>query len=168
MVRKAIDLATVAGEALRTQYLAQDLSTSGLPAREVQPEQVPIAQKGEQEAAAITTEPPRRRRPKRSTTEDADQGAEKRAKIAEEDVAILRGTHSEATADGPGEVAPFVPNFGCPNGHVITEADSLAENQLLAMTLLRGLALPRDMENLPTGKANNIVEMCLFLAKVHS
>lgn len=43
MVRKTVDLASVAGQALQSQYLAQDLSTSNLPLRLEQPEQVQIA-----------------------------------------------------------------------------------------------------------------------------
>lgn len=38
MVKKTVDLAIVAGEALQFQYLAQDLSTSHLPIRGEQPE----------------------------------------------------------------------------------------------------------------------------------
>ncbi|KAI8555232.1 hypothetical protein RHMOL_Rhmol05G0158600 [Rhododendron molle] len=33
------------------------------------------------------------------------------------------------------------------------------------MTLLQGVALPKDVENLPPGKANNMAELCVFLAK---
>ncbi|KAF7145187.1 hypothetical protein RHSIM_Rhsim04G0192000 [Rhododendron simsii] len=78
----------------------------------------------------------------------------KRGDLSEADPSD-RGEHSEA----------FLPDFECSDGHVISVDDSLGESPLLAMTLLRGLALPKDMENLPTGKANNMAELCLFLAK---
>ncbi|KAF7141668.1 hypothetical protein RHSIM_Rhsim06G0074600 [Rhododendron simsii] len=70
---------------------------------------------------------------------------------------------SEDNPDEPSEA--FVPDFTCSDGHVIAADDSLEESPLLAMTLLKGLALPKDMENLQTGKANNMAELCLFLAK---
>ncbi|KAF7139018.1 hypothetical protein RHSIM_Rhsim07G0162000 [Rhododendron simsii] len=62
----------------------------------------------------------------------------------------------------------FVSGFECSDGHVITIGNSLEESPLLAMTFLKGLALPKDMENLPTGKAKNMAELCLFLAKCAS
>ncbi|KAF7145037.1 hypothetical protein RHSIM_Rhsim04G0129500 [Rhododendron simsii] len=68
-----------------------------------------------------------------------------------------------ANWDGPS--APFVPDFECPDGHLITIGDSLEDNPLLAMTLLKGLALPKDMDNLPTSKAKTMAELCLLLAK---
>lgn len=40
MVRKTVDLTTVAGQALHMQCQAQDLSTSGLLERKEQPEQI--------------------------------------------------------------------------------------------------------------------------------
>ncbi|KAF7138835.1 hypothetical protein RHSIM_Rhsim07G0158000 [Rhododendron simsii] len=64
--------------------------------------------------------------------------------------------------------ALFVSDFECSDGHVITISDSLEESPLLAMTLLKGLALLKDMENLPTGKAKNMAELCLFLANCAS
>ncbi|KAF7139874.1 hypothetical protein RHSIM_Rhsim06G0114000 [Rhododendron simsii] len=132
MVRKTVDLAIVAGQALQQQYQAQDLSTAGLPERKEQPDQVPI-----------------------------NQRATKKGKT-NENVEILSEA-DPANRDKPSEA--FLPDFECSDGHVISVDDSLGESPLLAMTLLRGLALPKDMENLPTGKANNMAELCLFLAK---
>lgn len=78
-----------------------------------------------------------------------DQRAEKRAKIAKDDVEVLGGSHALADSSKPDESpALFEPDFQCSDGHLITASDSLAENPLLAMTLLKGVALPNDMENL--------------------
>lgn len=170
MVRKTVDLATVAGQALQLQYEAQDLSSSNLPKRGEQPEKIPTEQPGQQDQqpASVTTEPPHPhcRRQTRLSCEEADRRAEKRAKVAEDDVKILEGSHSRDGAGSPSGPVPFVPDFQCPDGHMITADDSLSESPLLAMTLLNKVALPRDMENLPQGKANNMAELCLFLAKV--
>lgn len=81
---------------------------------------------------------------------------------------VIGASHAEADvteADEPPEI--FSPDFQCPDGHVITTADSLTDNPLLAMTLLNGVALPSDTGNLQEGKANNMDELCLFVAKVN-
>ncbi|KAF7146076.1 hypothetical protein RHSIM_Rhsim04G0042900 [Rhododendron simsii] len=54
MVRKTVDLATVAGQALQQLYQAQDLSTAELPERKEQPDQVPISHLEQQEPPART------------------------------------------------------------------------------------------------------------------
>ncbi|KAF7144307.1 hypothetical protein RHSIM_Rhsim05G0054300 [Rhododendron simsii] len=94
--------------------------------------------------------------------EGEDQRSTKKAKTAA-DVEVLSTRRSEDNPDEPSEA--FIPDFTCSDGHVIAADDSLEESPLLAMTLLKGLALPKDMENLQTGKANNMAELCLFLAK---
>lgn len=71
---------------------------------------------------------------------------------------------SNAEADETPEL--FEPDFQFLDGHLITVADSLADNPILAMTLLKGVALPKDMDDLPTAKAKNMAELCLYLAKV--
>lgn len=145
------------------QYLAQDLSSSGLPERKEKPEQIPTDQlEPQDQPPVVTTEKPHsgRRRQKHPAAEGEDQRAEKKAKVAE-DVEVLNTGLAEGESS-----ALFVPDFECSDGHVITVGDSLQESPLLAMTLLKGLALPKDMENLPTGKAKNMAELCLFLAKV--
>lgn len=70
MVRKTVDLATVAGEALQHQYTAQDLSTSGLPIRQEQPEQNPVEQLEQQEQPpiAVNSQPPRLSRQRQSSS----------------------------------------------------------------------------------------------------
>lgn len=169
MVRKTVDLAIVAGQALHMQYQAQDLSTSGLLERKENPEQNPTNQLEQQDKPPVTTEPrPSCQRESHSATEGEDQRAKKKAKVAEEDVEVLKTSHAEDDPTNPIESsALFVPDVECSDGHVITVNDSLEESPLLAMTLLKGLALPKDMENLLSGKAKNMAELCLFLAKVY-
>lgn len=164
MVRKTVDLATVAGMALQTQILAQDLSTSGLPPIEQQPDhaQATVVQA----TTAVTAEQPKRRKVKRPTTEEGGP-SEKKQKVSKDDAKVVPGFHSEAVVEASGEAPPFLPNLSCPDGRAITVADSLAESPLLAMTLLKGVALPKDMASLPKEKANNMAELCLFIAKVY-
>lgn len=160
-MRKTINLVTVAGQALQMQYLAQDLSSSGLPKRKEETVQAPISKPEPQgQPIAVPTRKPRiiRRREKRTVAGGEDQRAEKKAKHAEMGAEILN------TGLAEGEL--FVPDFQCPDGHMISTGDSLEENPLLAMTLLKGLALPKDMESLESAKAKNMAELCLFLAKV--
>jgi hypothetical protein len=166
MVRKAVDLATVAGQALQLQHEAQDLSTSNLPTRAAQPETVPAGQPQQlkQPAEASKAKPARTVRRKASQAAGGEAQKAKKAKVAEDDVQILGAGVTDA--DDPAEA--FVPEFVCPDGHVISVADSLAEHPILAMTLLNGVALPRDMEELPTAKAQNMAELCLHIAKVRS
>ncbi|KAI8560403.1 hypothetical protein RHMOL_Rhmol04G0252600 [Rhododendron molle] len=170
MVRKALDLSTVAGQALQRQYLAQDLSTSNLPVRQEQPEQVQTEQQEQEDQPPVTsTQPPRssRRRGIHSAGEREDQGARKKSRVAEDDVAFI-GADGAVDGDTMEPVEPqeiFAPSFKCPDGHVITAGNSLSVNPLLAMTLLKRVALPKDMEGLHTGKANNMAELCLFLVK---
>lgn len=40
----------------------------------------------------------------------------------------------------------FVPDYTCADGHVISVTDSIVDSPRLAVTLLKGLALPRDMD----------------------
>ncbi|KAI8571767.1 hypothetical protein RHMOL_Rhmol01G0144300 [Rhododendron molle] len=108
------------------------------------------------------------RRSHRSAGEEGDQRSKKRAKVAEDDMEVLGVGHTEDdSADPNGSSVLFVPDFECSDGHVLTVADSLAERPFLPMTLLKELALPKDMESLPAGKANNMAKLCLFLAKVN-
>ncbi|KAF7115531.1 hypothetical protein RHSIM_RhsimUnG0052400 [Rhododendron simsii] len=164
LVRKTVDLATVAGQALQQQYQAQDLSSAGLLERKKQPDQVPISHPEQQEQPPARTEKThsRRRRDSDSAAVGEDQRATKKGKT-NKNVEILSEA-DPANRNEPSEA--FLPDFECSDGHVISVDNSLGESPLLAMTLLRGLALPKDMENLPTGKANNMAELYLFLAKV--
>lgn len=116
-----------------------------------------------------TTQPsrPSRRYPSETVDREAEDKAEKRAKAAE-DVEITRVSHgSELGAELVESPAIFEPSFTSPNGHAITVTSSLVDNPHLAMTLLNGVALPKDMELLQTGKADNIAKLCCHVAKVH-
>lgn len=69
--------------------------------------------------------------------------AEKRTKVTKDDVEILGSDLVEDDAaedDEPPEA--FSPEFECPDGHIITVTDSLVDDPHLAMTLLKGVALP--------------------------
>ncbi|KAI8546920.1 hypothetical protein RHMOL_Rhmol07G0156800 [Rhododendron molle] len=169
MVRKALDLSTIARQALQKQYAAQDLSTSNLPARQDPPEQVPTDRPVLEEQPPVTTNQSQRSR-RRGRNQPAGEGEDhgtKKARVSENDVAFV-GTGHATEGDTTGRTEPqeaFVPDLTCPDGHVITAGDSLSENPLLAMTLLKGVALPKDMKGLHSGKASNMAELCLFLAK---
>ncbi|KAF7151064.1 hypothetical protein RHSIM_Rhsim02G0086800 [Rhododendron simsii] len=128
---------------------------------------IPSGQSKQQKQPRAPTEKTHygRRRETDSAAEDEDQKAKKKAKAAE-DMEVLPSDLAEGDPANPSEPSvPFVPNFECSDGHVITIDDSLEESPLLAMTFLKGLALPKDVENLPTGKAANVAELCLLLAK---
>ncbi|KAF7147517.1 hypothetical protein RHSIM_Rhsim03G0108900 [Rhododendron simsii] len=91
--------------------------------------------------------------------------ATKTAKV--DDVEVLTTGLAKDDPANPNEPsALFVPDFECPDGHLITISYTLEDSPLLAMTLLKGLALPKDMGNLPTGKAKNMAELCLLIVKV--
>lgn len=62
--------------------------------------------------------------------------------------------------------APFLPNFTCPDGQPIKATNSLDDSPLLAMTLLKGVALPKDLSRLPKKMVDNVAEMCFYTAKV--
>lgn len=62
--------------------------------------------------------------------------------------------------------APFLPNFTCPDGQPIKATNSLYDNPLLAMTLLKGVVLPEDLSRLPKKMVDNVAEMCFYTAKV--
>ncbi|KAF7124569.1 hypothetical protein RHSIM_Rhsim12G0097900 [Rhododendron simsii] len=107
----------------------------------------------------------RSRRQRPSIAEGEDQRALKKVKAAG-DVDVLKSGLAEDDPSNPDESSTlFIPDFECSDGHVIAVGDSLKESPLLAMTLLKGLALPKDMKSLPTGKAKIMAKLCLFLAK---
>ncbi|KAF7152466.1 hypothetical protein RHSIM_Rhsim01G0093300 [Rhododendron simsii] len=146
------------------QLQALDLSTSGLPERKEQPEAVPTGQTEQMKhpPATVATEKPHsgRRRNVRPAAGGEGQEASKKAKVTD-GVEVLTTGHAEREPTNPDEPsAIFVPDFECPDGHVITVGDSLEDSPLLAMTLLK------DMDNLPIGKAKTMAELCLLLAKV--
>lgn len=65
---------------------------------------------------------------------------------------VLKTGHAEDDPANPSESsALFVSDFECSDGHVITINDSLEESPLLAMTLLKGLALPKDVRTCRPG-----------------
>ncbi|KAF7135551.1 hypothetical protein RHSIM_Rhsim08G0126400 [Rhododendron simsii] len=59
----------------------------------------------------------------------------------------------------------FSPSYTNPEGRVVLLNDSTKAEPGLAVTLLRGLALPRDMDQVPTDLLPRIGEMCLHLVQ---
>ncbi|KAF7154590.1 hypothetical protein RHSIM_Rhsim01G0120100 [Rhododendron simsii] len=101
--------------------------------RQEQPEQNLVEQPEQQEQppAIINTETSRlsHRRQSSSACEGADGRAEKRAEVTKDD--ILEASHAEANVTKANESSElFVSDFDCPDGHIITAANSLAKNPL--------------------------------------
>lgn len=114
MVRKNVDLATVAGQALQMQHQAQDLSTSNLSNRGEQPEKIPVEQPEQQDkdpTSAIEAPRPHRRRQSRPSCKQVDRRAEKRAKVVEDNVDVLEGSHDGDSSGSLSEPVAFVLNF---------------------------------------------------------
>lgn len=61
----------------------------------------------------------------------------------------------------------FNPSYTSPNGRVILLNDSVKAKPSLTVTLLKGLALSRDMDQVPTDLLSGLSEMCLHLVQVH-
>lgn len=111
---------------------------------------------------------PSHRRPGNKAEGETGGKVDKRAKtIEEEEVEITRLIHvSEKGIEPEGPLAIFELDFTCLDGQPITVANSLLDNQHLAMTLLNGIALPKDVDLLQRGKADNMAELCYYAMKV--
>lgn len=97
---------------------------------------------------------------------EVGERAKKRAKITKDEVEITRVSHgSEKDLEPEGPPAIFELDFICPDSQPIKVADSLLDNQHLAMTLLNGIALPNDVELLQKGKGDNMAEFCYYAVK---
>ncbi|KAF7150811.1 hypothetical protein RHSIM_Rhsim02G0015100 [Rhododendron simsii] len=59
----------------------------------------------------------------------------------------------------------FSPSYTMPDGRVLLMKDSVKEEPNLAVTLLRGLALPRDYDQVPTELMPGLGEMCSHLVQ---
>ncbi|KAG5532134.1 hypothetical protein RHGRI_026671 [Rhododendron griersonianum] len=71
-------------------------------------------------------------------------------------------------AGGPVETEiprPFSPSYTMADGRVLMVKDSVKEEPNLAVTLLRGLALPRDYDQVPTELLPGLGEMCSHLVQ---
>lgn len=60
----------------------------------------------------------------------------------------------------------FSPSYIMPDGRVLLLNDSMKEEPNLAVTLLRGLALPKDYDQVPTELLPGLGEMCSHLVQV--
>lgn len=60
----------------------------------------------------------------------------------------------------------FSPSYTMPDGRVLLLNDFVKEEPNLAVTLLRGLALPRDYDQVPTELLPGLDEMCSHLVQV--
>ncbi|KAF7123711.1 hypothetical protein RHSIM_Rhsim12G0099500 [Rhododendron simsii] len=60
----------------------------------------------------------------------------------------------------------FSPSYTTPDGRVLLLNDSVKEEPNLAVTLLRGLALPRDYDQVPTDFFPGLGKMCSHLVQV--
>ncbi|KAG5547934.1 hypothetical protein RHGRI_013572 [Rhododendron griersonianum] len=60
---------------------------------------------------------------------------------------------------------PFSPSYTMADGRVLMLKDSVKEEPNLAVTLLRGLALPRDCDQLPTELIPGLDDMCSHLVQ---
>ncbi|KAG5558331.1 hypothetical protein RHGRI_008306 [Rhododendron griersonianum] len=61
--------------------------------------------------------------------------------------------------------SPFSPSYTMADGRVLLLKDSVKEEPNLAVTLLRGLALPRDYDQVPTDLLPGLGEMCSHLVQ---
>ncbi|KAF7152420.1 hypothetical protein RHSIM_Rhsim01G0019100 [Rhododendron simsii] len=59
----------------------------------------------------------------------------------------------------------FSPSYTMPDSRVLLLKDSVKEEPNLAVTLLRGLALPRDYDQVPTELMPGLAEMCSHLVQ---
>ncbi|KAF7148248.1 hypothetical protein RHSIM_Rhsim03G0035300 [Rhododendron simsii] len=59
----------------------------------------------------------------------------------------------------------FSPSYTMPDGRVLLVKDLVKEEPNLAVTLLRGLALPRDYDQVPTDLMPGLGEMCSHLVQ---
>ncbi|KAF7152942.1 hypothetical protein RHSIM_Rhsim01G0087400 [Rhododendron simsii] len=85
----------------------------------------------------------------------------------EKEVDVPAGRHIDLT-DPETEAAvlrQFSPSYTMPDGRVLLLNDSVKEEPNLAVTLLRGLALPRDYDQVPTDLLPGLGEMCSHLVQ---
>ncbi|KAG5535005.1 hypothetical protein RHGRI_022945 [Rhododendron griersonianum] len=82
-----------------------------------------------------------------------------------------QGRQTEGRVDldsGPAEAEvprPFSPSYTMADGRVLMVKDSVKEEPNLAVTLLRGLTLPRDCDQLPTELIPGLGDMCSHLVQ---
>jgi hypothetical protein len=81
---------------------------------------------------------------------------------------LLKNPHIDLT--NPETVAaiqrPFSPSYAMPDGRIVLLKDSVKEEPNLAVTLLKGLALPRDCDQVPSELLPGLAEMCSHLVQV--
>lgn len=149
MVRKNINLRTIIKEDQQLRQVAQDASSKYVVAN---PSILVPLVVGESQPCVI------RRRGIIPPPDESSQGPTKKAKVVEEDVKVLEKPDEAEQSE---EVSmALAPSFTCPNVYVINSADSIDDDLCLAVALLEGLCLPRDVKKLPTSPEENMAMIC--------
>ncbi|KAF7154506.1 hypothetical protein RHSIM_Rhsim01G0191200 [Rhododendron simsii] len=90
----------------------------------------------------------------------ASQSKEKEVDVPAEPHIDLTDPETEAAV-----LRQFSPSYTMPGGRVLLLKDSVKEEPNLAVTLLKGLALPRDYDQVPTDLMPGLGEMCSHLVQ---
>ncbi|KAG5530198.1 hypothetical protein RHGRI_030542 [Rhododendron griersonianum] len=100
--------------------------------------------------------------PARGRGTDQQQQQQKKQKLSEETEGPVDLDSGPVEAEVP---RPFSPAYTTADGRVLMLKDSVKEEPNLAVTLLRGLALPRDCDQLPTELIPGLGDMCSHLVQ---
>lgn len=90
---------------------------------------------------------------------ESNPGLSKKDKVAEDDVKVLEKLGGEAEQSEEVPVA-LVPSFTSPNVQIINSADSVTDDPRLAVMLLEGFCLLRDVKRLPTSVKESMAIIC--------
>jgi hypothetical protein len=86
--------------------------------------------------------------------------------VSEADMEVLRQTYKPEEISTFTTVAPFKPSLVSEHGHIVNVEDSVAKSSEVAITLLRGLSLPKDAAAVPFALEENMAELCQLVARV--
>ncbi|KAF7153419.1 hypothetical protein RHSIM_Rhsim01G0111300 [Rhododendron simsii] len=135
---------------------------------------IPTKSANPTKARGSSEDPDQQREKRQKTSLDAPQSGAVQQPLAEKVLAstskekgvdIPSGPHIDLT-DPETEAAilrQFSPSYTMLDGRVLLLKDSVKEEPNLAVTLLRGLALPRDYDQVPTYLMPGLGEMCSHL-----
>lgn len=122
----------------------------------------------------------------RQNASDLPEPVEKRQKITHDFFPSKPSTprplekeRTEASATGGSKVASkpvgsaghvmvqeFAPSYASANGRLVTIEDSVKADPSLAVTMLQGLALPKDMEKVPQDLQPSLIHASAYLVQV--